>query len=69
MFLGEEAGTRMSAGRAEELAATGAAQIAAACPFCATMFRDALGQLPGPAPQLIDIAQLAAQSLPHQRSH
>ena len=64
VFLGEEKGVRVSADRARELAATGASQVAAACPFCATMFRDALAQLPGNPPQLVDLAQLAARSLP-----
>ncbi|MBK9169190.1 MAG: (Fe-S)-binding protein [Bryobacterales bacterium] len=62
-FLGEEKGTRVSHDRATELAATGAATVAAACPFCRTMFRDALASMPG-APQLVDVAQLAAASIP-----
>jgi Fe-S oxidoreductase len=63
-FLGEETGERVSHNRAAELAATGASVVGAACPFCNTMFRDALAaQGPG-APQLLDIAQLAARSLP-----
>jgi Fe-S oxidoreductase len=63
-FLGEEKGERVSHNRAAELAATGATTVAAACPFCNTMFRDALAaQGPG-APQLVDIAQLAARGLP-----
>jgi Fe-S oxidoreductase len=65
-FLGEEAGERVSHVRARELAETGAATVATACPFCNTMFRDALvaitptGSAP---PQLVDIAQLTARSL------
>jgi Fe-S oxidoreductase len=63
-FLGEEKGERVSATRAKELAATGAATVAAACPFCNTMFRDALAGMGTGAPQLLDIAQIAARGLP-----
>ena len=63
-FLGEETGQRVSHVRAAELAATGATTIAAACPFCNTMFRDALAATGEGAPQLLDIAQLAARGLP-----
>ncbi len=66
-FLGEESGERVSQVRARELAATGADAIATACPFCSTMFRDALVSITpaGTAqPQLLDIAQLTARSLP-----
>jgi Fe-S oxidoreductase len=64
MFLGEEKGSRVNIARAEELAATGANVIATACPFCQSMFRDALGTLTQPPPQLLDIAQIAAARLP-----
>ncbi|HEX4650614.1 MAG TPA: (Fe-S)-binding protein [Granulicella sp.] len=72
-FLGEETATgdaepiRISHVRAKELIDTGAQTIGTACPFCNTMFRDALvaitpaGQAP---PQLLDIAQLTARNLP-----
>jgi Fe-S oxidoreductase len=62
-FLGEEKGTRVSMERARELSATGAGVIAAACPFCRTMFRDALASLGPEAPQLLDIAEIAAENL------
>jgi len=67
-FLGEEKGERVSHVRAAELAATGADVVGAACPFCNTMFRDALTQVsesrPGaPTPELLDIAQIAARGL------
>jgi Fe-S oxidoreductase len=65
-FLGEESGQRISQNRAAELTATGATTIAAACPFCNTMLRDALAATTQPVPQLLDIAQLAARSLPSQ---
>jgi Fe-S oxidoreductase len=61
-FLGEEKGKRISAERAEELAATGASVVAAACPFCNTMFRDALTGVSATPPKLLDIAQIAAAS-------
>ena len=68
-FLGEEGGNaRVSHVRAQELAATGAQTIGTACPFCNTMFRDALGAIPmadgHASPQLLDIAQLTARNLP-----
>jgi len=63
VFLGEEKGTRVSAERAKELAATGADVVGAACPFCHTMFRDALAALSPAPPKLLDIAQIAAARL------
>jgi len=72
-FLGEEAGdSRVSHVRARELAATGASTVATACPFCNTMFRDALTAITpqdATAPQLLDIAQLTARSLPVSSNH
>ena len=62
-FLGEETGERVSHARAQELVATGATTIGTACPFCNTMFRDALGEMNGTAPQLLDVAQLIARNL------
>jgi Fe-S oxidoreductase len=63
MFLGEERGKRINVERAAELTATGAQVIATACPFCQSMFRDALGAEPSP-PKLLDIAQIVAANLP-----
>jgi Fe-S oxidoreductase len=63
IFLGEETGERVSHVRAAELVATGAQTIGTACPFCNSMFRDALADNEA-APQLLDIAQLAARGLP-----
>jgi Fe-S oxidoreductase len=62
-FLGEEKGKRVSVERAEQLAATGAEIVGAACPFCNTMFRDALTTIGPAAPKLLDIAQIAAAFL------
>ena len=63
-FLGEETGERVSHNRAAELVATGAKTVGTACPFCNTMLRDALASTGDAPPQLLDIAQLTARSLP-----
>ena len=63
MFLGEEEGKRVNVERAEQLASTGATVVGAACPFCNSMFRDALTHIGPQAPKLLDIAQIAAASL------
>jgi Fe-S oxidoreductase len=67
-FLGEETGDRVSHNRARELVATGAGTVAAACPFCNTMFRDALSAVSPAPPKLLDIAQIVAASLPAKPS-
>ncbi len=64
VFLGEESGERVSQVRAAELVATGASTIGTACPFCNSMFRDALAESGEGTPQLLDIAQLTARGLP-----
>jgi len=64
VFLGEEKGQRVSHVRADELAATGASVVGTACPFCNTMFQDAFAAKGEVAPELMDIAQLAARGLP-----
>lgn len=66
-FLGEEKGERVSYTRAKELMDTGADVVGASCPFCNTMFRDALANLSPTAPKLMDIAQIAAASLPEPK--
>ncbi len=63
-FLGEEKGKRVSVERAEQLVATRADVVGAACPFCNTMFRDALAGVSQTPPKLLDIAQIAAAALP-----
>ena len=63
MFLGEEKGKRINLERAEELAATGAATVGVACPFCQSMFRDGLAAVSEKPPKLLDIAQIAAAAI------
>lgn len=62
VFLGEETGDRVNETRVKELVATGADTIGAACPFCNSMFRDALAKSEN-APRLLDIAQIAAEQI------
>lgn len=63
-FLGEETGDRISHDRARELQQTGASKVVTACPFCNTMLRDGLAATSQHPPQLVDIAQITAASLP-----
>jgi Fe-S oxidoreductase len=67
-FLGEETGERIGKVRATELAATGAKTVGTACPFCNSVFRDALAGSGETAPQLLDIAQLVARGLPQRKA-
>jgi Fe-S oxidoreductase len=64
VFLGDETGERVGKVRAAELVATGATTVGTACPFCNSIFRDALAETGEAAPQLLDIAQLTARGLP-----
>ena len=42
MFMEETIGKRINHERAQEVIATGAARVAAACPFCITMLTDGI---------------------------
>ena len=64
MFMGEEQGDRVNVTRARELVETGAEAVGVACPFCQSMFRDALAQVSPNPPRLLDIAQITAARLP-----
>ncbi len=63
MFLGEESGKRVNLERAQELVATGASVVAAACPFCNSMLRDGLAAATADPPELLDVAQIVAAAI------
>jgi Fe-S oxidoreductase len=68
MFLGEEEGQRMNVTRARQLVETGAETVAVACPFCQSMFRDALTQATDRPVKLLDVAQIVAARLPQSET-
>jgi Fe-S oxidoreductase len=57
MFMEETIGKRINHERAEEVIATGAARVAAACPFCITMLSDGIRDNNGNA-DVKDIAEI-----------
>ena len=57
MFMEETIGKRINHERAEEVIATGATAVAAACPFCITMLRDGINDNNGET-EVKDIAEI-----------
>jgi Fe-S oxidoreductase len=57
MFMEETIGRRINHERAQEVIATGATQVAAACPFCITMLTDGIADLEGDV-AVRDIAEI-----------
>jgi Fe-S oxidoreductase len=57
MFMEETIGKRINHERAQEVIATGATQVAAACPFCITMLTDGIADLEGDV-AVRDIAEI-----------
>jgi len=62
MFMEETVGKRINIERTEELLATGAEQIAVACPFCMTMITDGV-KAKGSEVPVLDIAEAVAERL------
>ena len=62
MFMEETIGKRINNERAEEVITTGAATVAAACPFCTTMLSDGLRD-EGAEVAVKDIAELLDEAL------
>ena len=63
MFMEETVGKRINIERTEELLATGAEQIAVACPFCMTMITDGVKAKNSEVP-VLDIAEAVASRIP-----
>ena len=65
MWMEEKLGTRINGNRTEEAVATGADQIAVACPFCRVMLSDALTsqQAAGSAPESVEVVDVAQMLL------
>ena len=57
MFMEETIGKRINMERSEELLATGANTVAAACPFCITMLRDGISDCQGDM-EVKDLAEI-----------
>ena len=64
MFMEETQGKRINIERTEELLATGATEIAVACPFCMTMMADGAKAKEVDVP-ISDIAEVVARQLAH----
>lgn len=62
MWMEENVGKRVNVERSEELLATGADQIAVACPFCMTMINDGVASTGKEVP-VFDISEIVASKL------
>ena len=63
MWMEEKLGTRINANRMDEALATGAEQVAVACPFCRVMLGDSLTSKQadgsaGEGVEVVDVAQM-----------
>ncbi|UCG41427.1 MAG: (Fe-S)-binding protein, partial [Acidimicrobiia bacterium] len=68
-FWTEEAtGRKVNVERAEEAIATGAQQVAVACPFCYVMLDDGVKELGGEGVEVKDIAMLLAEGIQRKKA-
>jgi Fe-S oxidoreductase len=64
MWVEEHIGRRMNQNRMDDALATGAPTLAAACPFCTSMFEDGIkGKEVGDKIRLMDLAEMVALSM------
>ena len=62
MWMEEKIGTRININRVEEAIATGAEEIAVACPFCRVMVTDG-ATAKAPDVEVLDVAQALLRSV------
>jgi Fe-S oxidoreductase len=62
MWMEEKIGTRININRVEEAIATGATQLAVACPFCRVMTSDGMNAKES-AVEVLDVAQVLLRSV------
>jgi Fe-S oxidoreductase len=66
MWIEEHTGRRMNQNRMQDALDTGAPTLAAACPFCTSMFEDGIkGKEAGDQIRLMDLAELVSLSMKH----
>jgi len=63
MWKEEKSGKRISHCRLEQAAATGAATVVTACPFCSIMFHDAIAETGREQVKTLDLAQVIEEKL------
>jgi Fe-S oxidoreductase len=69
-WMEEKIGERVNQARVTEALDTGAEVLAAACPFCITMFDDGIKGLESEEKMHIeDIAEIVAQAIEVQKAH
>lgn len=62
MWMEEKIGTRISQNRSDEAVATGAQEVAVACPFCRVMIGDGVAAS-APEVEVLDVAQILLRSV------
>ena len=62
MWMEEKLGTRINMNRVEEVIATGAQEVAVACPFCRVMVSDGVNSLSSEI-EVLDVAQTLLRSI------
>ena len=67
MWLEEKLGGRINQERVRQLGASGATDIAVACPFCAVMIGNGQQELGMESARTVDVIAMAAQALPAER--